>query len=294
MKNKSKKPPSISNPSPASKWITPPPPPPSTPVPEFIKEYLDAARPYLEAAYRKRGLEGIPKCENAGNDADPFLMMRRIRVLEAGIKSGHDQFLFKEVDRNLIPGANYAASEREAVREFFVIWLLTMIAKDKSMLADLGLLKLKTKGDLRTAELIEDEPEMMLQALRFQRYRDHPDTKHIIAQEARKMNPDFFLRLGKVLKRPGKGFEAIDCPVRRFLLVAWAEYHPTKNGIMPPLCYFSNEALMECVQLVTGETLDSPDQIRKTWMRLGLRKSKYREVNVEIRHARPVFKWTPT
>jgi hypothetical protein len=263
---------------------------------EFIKEFLDFTRPLLNRT-RGRNLKIPRQTEQPSGvsaDDDVFVMMRRIQFIEKGIKAGKVNLMFDALERCQLTGRWYRPSEREDAIDLFGIWLLTLIAKDKARLNELGLLKLEEKGDLRTAKLIEDETEQLFRALRFEMVRKHRGTILFVQQEAAKMNARFFERLGRVLKKPGIGFENTYSNLQRFLLITWATlYEKQKGKFFPPLCCFSDPALAEYVRIILKTSPISPDTIRKTWERLGLRKAQHIEILKFKREGRKtIFIWT--
>jgi|ERR1035438_4119644 hypothetical protein len=249
---------------------------------EFIKEFLDLGRPLVEAICREPDIEMLELTEQSNSvsaDHDVFVMMRRIQIIERGIKAGKVKLLFDEMERHQLAGHLYQPSQREDALDFFEIWLSTLMAKDKAMLNGLGVLKLEKKGDLRTAKLIEDETELMFRVLRFEMTRTHRGTIQFVQQEAAKMDASFFLRLSRILKKPGIEFKHTFSKLQQLLLIHWATAYKNREGkIMPPLCCYSDPALAEYVRIILKTTPISPSQIRKTWERLGLRKAHKIEI----------------
>ena len=277
-------------------------------IEEFIKEFLDLTQLVLEEDYRQRGIDiklpnrNVPP-SGEGSDFDPVVIMRRIRVIEKGIKAGKIKLMFQELEKFKSAGSFHPPESQipihepitEADVELFEIWLSTLVAKDRSWLNELSLLKLTKNGDLRTAKLIEDEPELILKSLRYEMMRSNLGAIRFIQKEAAKMDANFFQRLGKILSKPGIGFEHSESKPHNFLLLHWATYRKhTEGKVIPPLCYFSDPALAMYVEINLKCLPISPGKIRKIWERLGLHKAKHLEVkDFEKRQGKTIFSWTP-
>jgi hypothetical protein len=162
--------------------------------------------------------------------------------------------------------------------EFLEIWLRTQIARDKLMFYELGLFKTleESRGDLRTGKYVVNELEQIYALTELEEARKQPGFIDRVKQEAAKMNPVFFQRMGRLLKSPGKKREELSgTKLQRFLLNFWAfESKDRKGQVVPPLCFFSDPAIAELANYCLGANSYIAANVRKTWQRLGLQKSK--------------------
>lgn len=265
---------------------------------EFVEEFLAYTRPLLTAE-KSRGNVNLPEEALAGAPEedfdDVFVIMRRIQIIDEGIKAGKVKLIFEELEKQGQTKHLFEPAEREDAVDFFEVWLGTLIARDRSRLNDLKLLELEKKGDLRTAKLITDETELMLRALRLEEMRKHPKVRQFIQREVAKMDPRFLLRLGEVLKRPGLKFAEVGSIQQQFLLACWARPFNNDTGrTVPPLCCFSDPALARYFEVIFKEPPIAPDRIRKMWERLGLRKTRKIDVSqFEMKGNKTIFIWTP-
>jgi hypothetical protein len=250
---------------------------------EFTKEFLAFTHPLLEAEYYKRGLVRKEGAGGIATDYDPVVMMRRIQIIEQGIKDGKVKLMFEELEKRGLTNHLYQLSEREDAMEFFEIWLLTLLANDKACLNDLGLLDFEKSGDLRTARLIEDETELLYRLLNIETMRKHPGVIQRVREEAAKMNATFFERMGRILKKPGIGPEHVYTETQRLLLICWASnFKLPEDKYLPPLCRSSDPAIADFVTKTLRINQISPGRIRKQWERLGLRKMRHIELRKPV------------
>jgi hypothetical protein len=205
----------------------------------------------------------------------PIDLLKIIQDLEKAFEAGlaetmckalHGEQRFREAAKKF---------GRENHIEFFEIWLRTSIARDKLMFYNLGLLHTKG-GDLRKAQIIVDEREQLFALLKLELARKHPGVIQMVQREASKLDASFFSKMADILKQPPKKFEHIDAAeLQRFLIKLWANETPTKNGkTIPPLCYFSDPAISELAIQYKIDSNATPQRVRKTWERLGLKKSR--------------------
>jgi hypothetical protein len=264
---------------------------------EFLKEFDKLTQPVLETEYRRRGI--IPKLPKRPespdcvpeDDGDPFVVKHRINVIEQGVKAGKVIRLFEALEERYLTKDLYLPSQRQEAIDNFEIWLLTLVAKDKLRLNELGLMKLGKWGDLRTATLIDNEVEWIFRILRLKKGRKHPGAVEFIQREAAKMQSSFFLRLGRILKKPGIEIEHLGSNQHWLLLDHWATpWLYNKATIIPPLCFFSDPAIAKFVAIELKLNEITPAKIRKMWERLGLRKAnKISVTDFNVKNGRAVL-----
>jgi hypothetical protein len=263
------------------------------PVPdEFTKEFLAYICPVLEAEFPAKGKitkdqsSGLVSYISAAKSIDPFELMRRIRIIEQGIKDGKVKLMFEELRKRRLTDHLY--QRRLLFRmEFFEIWLLALVANDKAILNDFGLLEFEKRGDLRTARLIEDETEQMFRLLRFEWARKRPMCIQFAQQRVREemanMNASFFQKLARILKQPGIELKHVCSETQRLLLICWASNIKfSEDKYFLPLCYRSDPAIAEFVTKTLNINQISPGMIRKKWERLGLRKMRHIELRKPV------------
>jgi hypothetical protein len=213
-----------------------------------------------------------------GNRAkmDPLTRLRSVRYIESALDGRMAQLLFEAWSGERQARQCYRKWGERSTVEFFEIWIRTLIANDKLMFYHLGLLKVRRNGDLRTAELVQEEREQLFALIALRAGRQHPGIKDQVQAEAQKMDPAFFSRMGAALKRPALEFRhVVGTKFQSFLLVAWAGDVRDSNGTnFPPLCYYSDPAIANLFSILAkGQPQVTSAAVRKTWERLGLRKS---------------------
>ena len=240
---------------------------------EFKAAYVSFSRQILEK------VEPGPSGQVPGTDI--FVTMRRIQILEKGIKAGMVSATFDEIEIHQ-PALHLQLKDhfqieatREELLEFLKIELLTSIAREKSLLYDLGLLILDKNGDLRTARIIEDGTELRLQLLRFEKFREEPGLKKWAQQAASKLDPPLLARLSRILgDKPGLEINHRFSALHHYLLINWTTSQIHQIWEFMPLCRVSDPVIAEYARIVLNTNPISPAKIRKAWERLGLRKCK--------------------
>ena len=208
----------------------------------------------------------------------PFARLKNIENIEIALDGGMAESLYELFRGTELSRGDYEKCGKESLIELFEIQLRTQIAADKLMFYKIGILKTKSKGDLRTAKIVSDNREQLFAVIRLKMARSHPEVVDAVQRFAREMDAGFFLRLGAALKRPALDVEHISASkLQTFLLHCWASERKEKHGrIAPPLCYFSDPAIAKLATIMLKFTPEfSPAIVRKTWERLGLKKSKF-------------------
>lgn len=167
--------------------------------------------------------------------------------------------------------------ERERVIEFYWIKCSTEAARQLKRLKILGLDDSLKKGD---------EDGFLLAAMRAKPFRDNPkkaaDLEGRLVSWAGKARENYALaaEMDEIRKQPPSDFPQIQMDTaEKFLLTYWDTHSYDKKGkLIPPLCYFSDKALVRAFEsLFKGET-QSVDGLRKKRERLGLIKAKPSQV----------------
>jgi hypothetical protein len=186
-------------------------------------------------------------------------LMRITRVIETMLNKGYSEpLLMVMCETYKKGGVRYIVdpSGHDSPAEFFEIWLRTQIARDKLMFYELGLFKTleESRGDLRTGKFVVNELEQIYALTELEEARKDPRFIDRVKQEAAKMNPVFFQRMGRLLKSPVKKCEELSgTNLQRFLLNFWAfETKDRKGQVVPPLCFFSDPAIADLAKYCLG------------------------------------------
>lgn len=158
-----------------------------------------------------------------------------------------------------------SALSKKAARQIRFEAVMKVFKKCKTDMGaiDMGAIDM---GALRHAH----ETDHVLDSLSSEDFRDLRYFKTIITSAIDRNDHDFFIQLGKELKKkPTRYFDALG----GFIALLWDHgIHP----IFPPLKWFTDEALVDFLKLFPQFSSVTFDQVRKIRQRLGLRKTNSR------------------
>ncbi|MGA2543601.1 MAG: hypothetical protein ABSG78_18785 [Verrucomicrobiota bacterium] len=192
----------------------------------------------------------------------------RINDHFASLQNAHWKVFCKEPD---LGGkfAHLSPAVKEKALEFCCISLATHMVRQIRRFHDCGMVDALNKGD---------ESGLVLALMRFKGTREYPGfqdrQKRLIDWALKRNRDDVLLKLGKVLNRPPLDYAGVGRdPIKAFLLAWWDRPGTDANGkLIPPLCYFTDDALASLMVDQFQQRGLLSDTIRKKWERLGLLK----------------------